>query len=550
MDIADGGFDSPMPSIDSNQAGTTIARVKLPTKNSDGTAKTDLDAINIKNIYLFDMDLVAKQKMRESLYDTHTLRSRKVLDSIMKSKDMKHILGDIHPELTKKAASKIASQKGTFIDGLKDASWAAKAFFKSVRYLKMTKLKTWDQWIKQPASIIAHSYGTIGARATTKAIGVYIDMMTSKKAREAFNNLVASSEIANRVTDGEWVIKNQESIIKSLIKAGKLDKTVGAKVYDAVFDNALQHGDLFATRLSWIAAYMKELKKAGKINSYADFNIEEAAKNPDFDAISNADSMSQDINNYSDFSDAPDMFKKGDKTYIREALYNFRSFSVNMTARNLIAVRDLVNSKNLDVDKKAAVRQLVGSALATITFQAMKEFVVNELWEEILEHTMGIEDEETDWNEKINKVLARSASDYLVGGAIGGEATESVFKHLVNAANEIYITDIKKEKYNPYRDKVYFVGSPDKGVRQYLPGSYGMPFEISDAGWAIYDDLMEKGKLSEKTEYQTYAAIALILGEGSVDRMFSKAYYKAKKESSKGRTKGRTKGRGKGRTKG
>jgi len=171
------------------------------------------------------------------------------------------------------------------------------------------------------------------------------------------------------------------------------------KAYENIFAGALEKGDNIATRGSWLAAYIKALKDSGKIKSVYDFNLEDAAKNPDPDAIAYADSLSQDINNASDFSDSAKMFKSSDKKYIREALYNFRSFSVNMMMRNLIAVRDLRNKDALEVDKKAAMRQLVGSAMAVMTFQAMKIYLLDAIYDEGIEWLYGLEDEdETDEN--------------------------------------------------------------------------------------------------------------------------------------------------------
>jgi hypothetical protein len=531
IEIANGGFDSPVPSIDSRQSGSTIKRQKLQTKDADGNAKTgeDLNNVDLKSVQIFDMNLVAKQKMKEVLYDIHTLKDRKVLDSAMKSKDMKSTLGqDLHKEMVNKLSAKIASQKGTFIDGLRDAHWALKSFIGSSRYIKMTVLRTWDQWLKQPASIIAHSYGTIGSRATTNSFKVMLDIYTNKEASDAFNKLIATSEITNRVTDGEWIIKEGESIVKSLIKAGKLDKTIGAKVYETVFDDALIKGDDFATRLSWLAAYMKELKKSGKISKYSDFNLIEAANNVDNDAISNADSMSQDINNASDFSDAPDMFRKGDKTYLREAFYNFKSFSINMTMRNIVAVRDLVNSNGREVDKVAAVRQLVGSALATLTFQAMKEFVVNEIYDEALEYIFDLDDEDYDLEGKLSKTASKSIADYLVGGMPGGETTEELFKHAINFLNQVYIEKVKKEKYNKRKDNIYFTGTG--GAKSVLPGSLEMPLDVAISSYEIGGELIGEGELKKDEQMRAYALISTLLGEGSTDRFFSKAYYKLRKE--------------------
>jgi len=545
LDIEKGGISNFNPTVDVKHAGSTINRTSLPTKNPDGTAKSEeeLEGVDIKHMYLFNAELASKQRMKEAYYDIETLEARKLLNDTLNTPEVKKALGpELHKELKRRLGDKIATQRGTIIDGLKEMNTAAKAFFTANRYTKMTKLRTWDQWVKQPMSIVTHSIGTIGARPTSKSFGVMYDVITNKESRDNFNKLIATSEIANRVTQGEWIIENQKSISDAIFggigkKLGKVGKGV-EKAYENIFAGALEKGDNIATRGSWLAAYIKALKDSGKIKSVYDFNLEDAAKNPDPDAIAYADSLSQDINNASDFSDSAKMFKSSDKKYIREALYNFRSFSVNMMMRNLIAVRDLRNKDALEVDKKAAMRQLVGSAMAVMTFQAMKIYLLDAIYDEGIEWLYGLEDEdETDEN-KLRKLVANSLADYLVGGAPGGEITEETFKQASNVAKE----KITGEE----RDNLYYTGGD--GALGYLPGSYEMtaniPLEIYDNIEEITTDIKEDDEISEKEAARMGSLIAVILGEGSADRFLQKSYNRLRKEErSQGRSRKKRKTR-------
>jgi hypothetical protein len=434
---------------------------------------------------------------------------------------------DLHRLLVRKLGNKIDMQKGTFQDGLKEASDFWRAYYKVARYYKATKLKTVDQWIKQPASIIAHSVGQIGPRNTIQAMTQMARVLSTQEGADAFNKLIEKSEVANRVSEGEFIFKDQKSLVELALRKGKIDETTLGKIYLNAFEGALSNGDKFATRLTWLAAYIKESKKNGTIKDINNFDILEAADNIDLDALHKADNVSQEINNISDYSDAPEMFTKGDNHLVRELLYTFRSFSVNMWINNAIAFRDLINSKGLDVDKKESMRLIAGSMMAVVTFQAIKQFVVNPMWDSLVETMFGIEpeDDEDKNQERLKKTFYNSLSDYLIGGAVGGEFTEDAFKNISNFISTELDEDVKSKKDYP----PYYIG---KGFK--VPGSFGLPLEAPISMYKRFDDYMDDGNIKESTDYESLAALMGILGEGSFERMFSKAASKARKDEGVG----------------
>ncbi len=519
--------------IDEKQSGTTIKRVKIQTKNADGTVKKDATTEDIRTVQIYDMNLLAKQKFKEAAYDIGTLKERRVLNSLLNSREMKEMFGKtLHPILVRKIGSKIDMQKGSFQDGLNEASKFARAYFNAMRYYRTLKLKTVDQWLKQPGSIIAHSVGQIGGRATLAASRQIFNIYTSKESMDAFNKLISQSEIANRVSEGEYLYKDQKSLIEVAMRKGKLDQATLGKIYLEAFDGALQNGDLFATRLSWLAAYMKEAKKNGTIKSYSDFDIIDAAENIDLDALAKADDTSQQINNVSDYSDAPEMFTRGENHLTRELLYNFRSFSVNMWINNAIALRDLVNSKGIEVDKAKSARLMAGSMMAVVTFQAMKQMVVNPLWDEILS-ILGIEDDddEKEISEKVYTLIYNSIADYLVGGAPGGEFTEGALKRSVNFISKLFDPEVASgEKHPPFYVK-----------EQFIPGTFGMPLEPVEGLYELAKDYAEDKELKDYNAYKGLGLASGILGEGTLDRLFSKASSKEKKLSSREKKRPRVK---------
>ena len=118
FDVDDGSLDNtPSGSVNVDQSGTTIKRVQIPTKDANGNLKSDeeLENVNLTSIHVFDINTIAKQKMKEVLYDIHTLRDRKILKAMLNSPEMKNALGDnLHREILTRIGRKIGTQKGTF----------------------------------------------------------------------------------------------------------------------------------------------------------------------------------------------------------------------------------------------------------------------------------------------------------------------------------------------------------------------------------------------------------------------------------------------------
>ncbi|MHA1905161.1 MAG: hypothetical protein ACW977_14485, partial [Candidatus Thorarchaeota archaeon] len=533
FDVDDGSLDNtPSGSVNVDQSGTTIKRVQIPTKDANGNLKSDeeLENVNLTSIHVFDINTIAKQKMKEVLYDIHTLRDRKILKAMLNSPEMKNALGDnLHREILTRIGRKIGTQKGTFFDGINKYSGIVRALFKSMRYLRAVKLKTIDQYIKQPGSIMVHTIGAVGVRPFMSSMKIMTELAVNKKSRDAFNKLISQSEIANRVTEGEYVIQDQNSLVMKVVKASGGDKALltkhMAKIYEEVFDKALTNGDNFATRMSWLSSYMKELKRKGKIKNYSDFNLEDASENIDLEALSFADSQSQDINNYSDFSEAPEVLTNMDKTAQRELLYNFKSFSMNMWVRNAIAIRDLINSGGVEVNKGQSISYIASSMSAVVAFAAIKQFIVNPLYDELIAYLFGIESDDEDLKEKLIKVGLDAAADYLVGGAPGGAVTESGFKKAVNFMNEKYI-EATGGKFNARKDNIFY-------ERLQIPGSYSMPLEEADSFIGILPELYKGEKLTKSQKLDLGASLAAIMGEGSIDRLLSKASSASRRKDKK-----------------
>ncbi len=279
---------------------------------------------------------------------------------------------------------------------------------------------------------------------------------------------------------------------------------------------------------------MNAAQRKGKIKNYSDFNLEDASENIDLEALSFADSQSQDINNYSDFSEAPEVLTNMDKTAQRELLYNFKSFSMNMWVRNAIAIRDLINSGGVEVNKGQSIRYIASSMSAVVAFAAIKQFIVNPLYDELIAYLFGIESDDEDLKEKLTKVGLDAAADYLVGGAPGGAVTESGFKKAVNFVNEKYI-EATGEKFNAREDNIFY-------ERLQIPGSYSMPLEEADSFIGILPELYKGEKLTKSQKLDLGASLAAIMGEGSIDRLLSKASSASRKKDRKDKKKGKSSG--------
>ena len=519
-----------MGNINTKQSGTTQKRVKMVTKNSDGTVNHDATVSDVRSVHIFNFNQVAKQKYREAQYDINTLKARRVLNSMMNSKDTKDFFGtEIHKLLVNKLANKIALQGGTFNDGIKESDNAGRVFMNLVNYYKALKLKTVDQWIKQPASIMIHSAIQLGPLATIKGTKIYAETVVSKEKGAALDKLIEGSEISTRMTMGESTFKDKKSLIEMGLKKTNLDRTWAGKAYLKIFPEALAQGDNAATKASWLAAYVKALKDSGEIENYSDFDIIEASENINMDAVRTANSASKEINANSDHSDASDMMTKGENHLIRTLFYNFRTFQINMFLHSAIAIRDITNPGELKVDKNASARYLAGSAAAMLSFQAIKQYVVNEGWDYALDLIFDLEDEDTEEEreKKLNDMLWSFTADALVGGAPGGAALDEGFKRAANGIYNLNKEDAKRgSREKPSKTPFYINGS--------AMGAFFMPFEpLIDSG-EILNDYLDDGELSQESKYLRSKVIMGALGEGSFERLFSKAYSRQKKETSRG----------------
>jgi len=519
-----------MGNINTKQSGTTQKRVKMVTKNSDGTVNHDATVSDVRSVHIFNFNQVVKQKYREAQYDINTLKARRVLNSMMNSKDTKDFFGpEIYKILVNKLANKIALQGGTFNDGIKESSNTGRVFMNLVNYYKALKLKTVDQWVKQPASIMIHSAIQLGPLATIKGTKIYAETVVSKEKRAALDKLTEGSEVSTRMTMGESTYKDKKSLIEMGLKKTNLDRTWAGKAYLKIFPEALAQGDNAATKASWLAAYVKALKDSGEIENYSDFDIIEASENINMDAVRTANSASKEINANSDHSDASDMMTKGENHLVRTLLYNFRTFQINMFLHSSIAIRDITNPGELNVDKNASARYLAGSAAAMLSFQAIKQYVVNEGWDYALDLIFDLEDEDTEEEreKKLNDMLWSFTADALVGGAPGGAALDEGFKRAANGIYNLNKEDAKRgSREKPSKTPFYINGS--------AMGAFFMPFEpLIDSG-EILNDYLDDGELSQESKYLRSKVIMGALGEGSFERLFSKAYSRQKKETSRG----------------
>ena len=535
------GYDSANSNINTKQAGTTIKRVKSPTKNPDGTFNDKATVDQITSIHVFNFNNTVKGKYYESLYDIGTIRERKVLNAMINSKAMKKYFNpdggsnDLHNMIRDRVADKINLQKNGWHDPFKEANMIEKVAYGTIRKVKSTLLKTVDQWIKQPSAIIAQTIVQVGGTYSLKASEQGLRSLFSNEYTAAFNKLIESSEVANRVTMGEYLYEDTNSLIESALKRGKLDDNKVAKLYIKNFENALSQADKHATRLSWLAAYIKEAKKNGTIDSVSGFDLIEHTESGkiDLDAVHKADNTSQEINNYSDFSDAPPIMTKNNYKFWREMVYSFRSFSINMWVNNLIALRDIVSSGDLEVNKGESARLMAGSMAAVVAFQGAKEFAVNPLWDLLLDAIFGVDDDKDEVLDRVNKVLWNALADYMVGGAYGGEFTDESFKQIVNAIYDLSKSSKKNSRVS--RDssrkksekdkKPYYVGRDGSKLPSVMGTSLEFYGDAIESGYKILD-----GTSEESDEYEMYKFLAFMANEGTLERFFSKAASRKRKQ--------------------
>lgn len=267
----------------------------------------------------------------------------------------------------------------------------------------------------------------------------------------------------------------EDEITRTQIQSsiGKFASTMGEKsekVTKALF-YALTQSDFASARAAWMSYYAQYMRKMGARK----IDWKEEAINPNKEASAYAELMTSTTQNVNDFTQASLAARrtKGASDILRNILMPFSSFSVNNRARMML---DFQKLRTGDAKARAEASKDLGGAMAeAITFNGIKIYVLAYLTDnlgELIASIAGYDDDEIEelkgqpktFEEKISRLFAQSATDFVVGGT--GSIPETLTKDAVNWMYD-EINGTSKGVIPVYKNQ-------DDGFNWDLMGGYGI----------------------------------------------------------------------------
>jgi hypothetical protein len=255
------------------------------------------------------------------------------------------------------------------------------------------------QFPKQLVPLIATVFNA-GAIYTSKGV----NLLRKKSVQEFINN--SGYAIANRGVENITTLDGSNRKIDRAAEGGlrKTAKAIG-NLNQTWLKGLLVKPDKIAARASWIAYYMKALKKEGIDPNSIDWNTHKVNTKAGDYAQQQVDRQQ----NTSD-SDLQGNLFTSKNVYIgagRKIFFAFSNFLLNQKTRMYNDIGVLSSKTTNREDKKAAGRSLSGLMAETLTFNSMGYF----LGQAISELVFGDEeDEETKEKTKQNRIKGRSGN--------------------------------------------------------------------------------------------------------------------------------------------
>ena len=255
------------------------------------------------------------------------------------------------------------------------------------------------QFPKQLVPLIATVFNA-GAIYTSKGV----NLLRKKSVQEFINN--SGYAIANRGVENITTLDGSNRKIDRAAEGGlrKTAKAIG-NLNQTWLKGLLVKPDKIAARASWIAYYMKALKKEGIDPNSIDWNTHKVNTKAGDYAQQQVDRQQ----NTSD-SDLQGNLFTSKNVYIgagRKIFFAFSNFLLNQKTRMYNDIGVLSSKTTNREDKKAAGRSLSGLMAETLTFNSMGYF----LGQAISELAFGDEeDEETKEKTKQNRIKGRSGN--------------------------------------------------------------------------------------------------------------------------------------------
>ena len=529
---------------------------EISYKESGSKTKTVKNKFLPKGLVLdLDFDKVQAKMLYDNLYDLKTAEGISLLKNFLSNpENIDRIGGTRNMEALKNMMhNTILAQKQALPFENSDFAKALDKIAGSVM-MKSARLALGSvtQLPKQYLSVLVN---------TSVNLGTDIPLLFEAYRVSGFRNNLELFDKFNIGLRGTTIAGyNKENAIFADENAGAVDKTK-AILYDinkaskALYDGtmkALELSDVSIARTTWLAFYMKSLKKQGIDITKIDWNKEH--ENPNQEAAAFAEQTVSRLQNANDASSMADAFKNT-STYakvIKNMAMPYSTFAVNQRARMTSDMQKIVHGS---IDGRAeALKSLFATLVEQATFNGFKIYILANgaqyLSTMLLTSLFGWDDEEAEdlfKNTKkytTQKFVTNTLSDFLFSGMgsftqTGLQLASNKLTKLING-NEYFYNYKNDPEKTGIPNSISALGAYGTSVSTFLGLANDMKYLDGEGdeivkGGGTNNLVMRPKELSKESKqlvYLTFMIDALALA-GLGDQYISQINQKIKKARDK-----------------
>ena len=489
------------PGEDLGTVGTRILDMStgFGKQNVDTETSTAFDDRLIQNgklpkdaIVNYDFLQVFQNEYQKQLYDATTTDSRSLMAQSLSSKELDEALGkdlDTKQVIENAIDFRVKNEKNGLYPAQKKG--VLSSIGSGIRNIgsQMALGGIVTPWAKQVVPALASTSINTADIVSKGADGNDLSVVQGaivniQESPQAFKEFIASSPVSRRhkeqaqfISEG---IQNSDQFVqmkKGLAK--KIDWWNDAA--EKVFMTSLKQGDMTGAGISYLAYYKYNLLKRGVIKSESDFNMEEAARNPDKIAREYAEQMSSQTLNINSRVDRP-------QRQILGGILPFISFSVNSMNNVAINVNRAISyGKGVSFDERMRAARELGARVAEsvainatsgamrVAFLKVGAYGLSEL----VRASMADNEEEREILQQIadntdlyTKKTWKNVKGYIIADLLTGQIGENIIQPAIDTGYEFtqrIDAALGNEKYVPQPT----VKRPYEALKIF--GAYGIP---------------------------------------------------------------------------
>lgn len=475
-------------SINNKVAGSKNQKTRAKNLPKDSVLDLDFDNVQSRAFYETNLDV---ETTRAVLKAKHFLKQPEAVKIFGNSRNRKIIVESIRRS--------IALQRGTTmpVDAFE------KAAYKTVNFVRAKGIRlalgSVFQLLKQYPSVAISTLGNLGSDAP-----LFLKALTiSNKLPlfEQFNIGLRGETKAGFNREIDLGVIERTDLGGATQKAIHLMEDVGHKLSDIALAT-LTKSDVSVARTSWLAYYMKDLRRQKVDIEKIDWEKEHL--NPNEEAAAYAEQMVSRSQNANDATSMPNFLKdqRGIKGIVTSMILPFSGFAINQRMRMTSDVHKIL----FGGEKKEAIKSLVATTAEIAAFNAIKVFVIGalttagarslaqifQMWDEDDEKAADNKSEVTindsiTVSDKTKKWLANSISDFFFSGL--GSAPQYGAQQGMNWLYENAVTETFKDRKENKYPSLFF--TKRKGETDWSSwGVLGIPLEQGYDAYQSADRLL------------------------------------------------------------